>query len=246
MDIFIFSYDGLASEHEKTLDESKPGNVLKIVCPPDISEEDLSKIKKMVVLVKSTNPLLGDVAEDQLTIKLRDKGFEVAEASKILELAMDESRKRELKALEEFIEIEKKLDKEKNKAKVLKRLEMQLEKKLSKIEDNSRSEITDFLYVGKKLGLDAIIIGTIFDGRRQTSFVKQNPPTVVEKVIVSTFFLKLIDPKTGKILLTIILEYVKGEDIKNAVDTVSKYLIGSIRGWAIKRKNKSSKKAQAD
>lgn len=51
----------------------------------------------------------------------------------------------------------------------------------------------------------------------------------MEKIVVSTFCLELIDVKTEKVALIVILEYDKGENIVNAVDTMIKYVLEEIK-----------------
>jgi len=80
-----FSEDVFAAESEKNLGDSEFRNIAKIIKPSDVSKDDLRKIRKVAVIVTSTLPLFGGVAEDQLAIKLRDKGFDVIESSKVSE-----------------------------------------------------------------------------------------------------------------------------------------------------------------
>lgn len=81
--------------------------------------------------------------------------------------------------------------------------------------------ILDVIKIGKKLGLDAVFVGTIFEGRREISFNRDNPPRLMEKIVVSTFYLQVVDIQSEKVVVAIILEYDKGENIYNAVDTMT-------------------------
>jgi hypothetical protein len=223
--LYFFHYDGFAEEVERTLSDFELKSSIKIICPPDVSKSQLNKIKKIGVLVKSTSPLFGEVAEDQLAIKLRDKGFDVMEQSKISELALNEAKKRELQKIRELLEIEKQLEKVDEKLKEFKRLEKQLEE----VGDKPQKEVLNIIDVGKTIGLDAVIIGNLFEGRRQLSFAKAKPPRIVEKMVVSTFFLKVIDIETEKVVLTLLIEYSEGENIKKAIDTMANYFLETIR-----------------
>ena len=82
----------LAKEYEKDLGVSKLRNTAKIVNLSDLTKVDIGKIKKVALLITSTSPLFGGIAEDQLSVKLRDKGFELVEQSKISELTLKEGK----------------------------------------------------------------------------------------------------------------------------------------------------------
>jgi hypothetical protein len=223
-----------ADEYEKDLGVSKPKNIAKIVRPSDVPTADLKKIKKVAVLLTSTLPLFGEVAEYQLIIKLRDMGFDVTERSKLSDLTQKELMKEEvsglqeeLKISEQQIELEKKLEKEDEKLKEVKRLQnraKQIVERLEKILDSPQKEILNIVEIGKKLNLDTAIVGTLFEGKRQISFPDDKPPSAMEKIVVSTFYLQMIDIKTEKVVLAIMLEYDKGESITSAIDTVTEII----------------------
>ena len=84
--------------------------------------------------------------------------------------------------------------------------------------------------MAKELGLDAVLIGTLLEGKRQASFPNDNPPRIVDKIIVTTFHIKVVDAKTSSVVLTILLEYDKGEDVSNAVDTMVDFLESETKG----------------
>lgn len=224
--VYFFQQDVLGREREKNLGDSKPKNIAKIIRPSDVSNIDLRKIKRTTVLITSTSPLFGGVAEDHLAIKLRDKGFDVVEKSKIYELILKESKKKKFKKLEEQLELEKQLEKEGDTSRELKRLEKQL---LEKVGEKSQKDILNIISIGEKLGLDAVIIGTLFEGKHQISFLKDKPPQFMEKIVVSTFYLQVIDVQTEKVVLAIILEYDKGENVANVIDIMTKIIIDEIK-----------------
>lgn len=193
----FFQQSTPAKEYEENIGESKPRNIAKIIRPSDVSDVDLKKIKKITVLVSSTSPLFGQVAEDLLAIKLRDKNLEVAAQTKVTELTAKE------------------LNRIKNQA--------------GKEGEERQEEILDVVSLGRKLGSDAVFVGTLFEGRRQFSFPEGKPPTLMEKIVVSTFYLQVVDMRTEKVTLAVILEYDKGENITNAVDTMTKLIINEIK-----------------
>lgn len=190
--LYLFGHGVLASEYEKDIGDFKPKNIAKVIRPSDVSKIDLKKIKKIAVLVTSTSPLFGQVAEDLLAVKLSDMNLEVVERTKVSEVTVKE----------------------------LGRIEKQMEMEKGK----QQEEILNIIKIGKSLDLNAVIVGTLFEGRRQISFSEENPPRLMDKIVVSTFHLQIIDTQTEKVMLSVILEYDKGENIINAVDTMTKII----------------------
>lgn len=111
-------------------------------------------------------------------------------------------------------------------AKELGRIEKQMEMEKEK----QQEEILSVIKIGKSLDLDAVIVGTLFEGRRQISFSEENPPRLMDKIVVSTFHIQIIDIQTEKIMLSVTLEFDKGENIINAVDTMTKIIKDEIGG----------------
>ena len=214
-----------ASESEKNLGVSELKNKVKIIKPDDVS---IRKMQKVALSIASTSPLFGAVAEAHLAVKLRDNGFNIVEGSKINELAQRELRKKELDALQEQLELEKQLGMEKERSKQITVIEKQIEQ-LRKEGDNSKRNLPNIMDIARQMGLDAMITGTIFEGRRQISFSENEIPTSMEKLIVATFHLQVVDVQTGKVVLAIIVEYDKGENIMNAVDSMTDYLKQEIK-----------------
>jgi hypothetical protein len=103
------------------------------------------------------------------------------------------------------------------------------EKQAEKSEEKQQEEILDVIKIGKKLGLDAVLIGTLLDGRCQLNFPKENQPRVIEKIVVSTFHIQIIDVQAGKSVLSIILECDMGENITNAIDAMAKTIKEEIK-----------------
>jgi len=215
--VICFVRDLSAKESEKNLGEPEFKNKVKIIKPDDVSSRTM---RKMAVLITSTSPLFGGVAEDQLSIKLRDNGYDIIERSKISELTQRELMKEELNRLQEQLDLAKQLDKAGERTKELSILENKIDQ-LRKNWDTSQKEAPNILDIGKKLGLDAVIMGTVFEGRRQIGFNQDNPPMSIEKLVVSTFHLQVIDVQTGKVILAVILEYDRGENITNAIDVIT-------------------------
>ncbi len=110
--------------------------------------------------------------------------------------------------------------------KELSKLQQQQEEK----KDKENVETLNIINIGKKLGLDAVIIGSVFEGRWVHSFTKDNPPKSMEKIVVSTFYLQVVDIKTEDVVLAIVLEYDKGENLVNAVDTIVEQIVKELKG----------------
>jgi len=223
-----------AAESEKDLGTSQPKNRAKIIQPSDVAKADLKKIKKTAVLISSTLPLFGQVAEDQLAIKLRDAGYDMTARTKLSDMTQKELLKEdvarlqaELNAYKEQLEFEKQLEKEDERTKTIQRLTKQVDQALAQIEKmkaEPQKESTSIPEVAKSLGLDAVLVGTLFEGKRQISFPDQKPPVSIEKIVVATFHLQVIDARTEKVLLSIMLEYDQGENVTNATDAMAKIL----------------------
>ncbi|MGD0078098.1 MAG: hypothetical protein ABSB91_05670 [Sedimentisphaerales bacterium] len=213
---------------------SKQQNKAKIIVPEDVCNTELKNIRRVSVMVTSTLPLFGSVAEDQLSLKLRDLGFNLVDRSKLTdvtqkELIKDEARKleEELKTYKEQLDLEKKLGDEPNSSNDIKRLESRIDQALAQIKkakEDPQKDALNIADVGRKLGLDAAIVGTIFEGKRQISFSDDKPASTMDKIVVSTFYLQIIDIKTERVLLSITLEYDKGESITTAIDTMTKLI----------------------
>ena len=224
----------LAVEDEKSLGVSKPENKAKIIRPSDVSKADIKNIKNVAVLVSSTLPLFGEVAENFLIIKLKNMGFNVTQRSKLSDMTQKELMKgdinnlqEELKLYKQQIELEKKLENEEESLRGIKRLENQVNlvmEQLKKLMESPQKETLDVIEIGRKLNLDAAIICTLFEGKRQLNFPKDKPPTTMETIVVSTFYLQMIDVKTERILLSIMLQYDKGGNLVDAVDALTKFI----------------------
>ena len=218
--VFCLVPNVTASESEKNLGDPELKNKVKVIKPSDVSPK---VIRKIAVLITSTSPLFGGVAEDQLSIKLRDKGYNVLERSKFSELTQRELMKEELNRLQEQLDLEKQLDKAGEKTKELSILENKIDQ-LRKTWDTSQRDALNIIDIAKKLGLDAVFMGTVFEGRRQIGFSQDNPPISIDKLVVATFHLQVIDIQTGKVILAIMLEYDKGENMANAIDVMTKII----------------------
>ncbi len=228
----------LASEVDKDLGISKPRNIAKIIKPSDSPGVNLKKVKKVAVLLTSTLPLFGEVAEDQLAIRMRDAGLDVTRRSRLLDASQQELMKEQIKALQDElstykqqlkqqVELEKQLEKEQENLKELRRLEQRTDQLLQQVQESQQStqkDSFDVVEIGRKLGLDAAFVGTIFEAKQQISLSDEKPPRVLEQIVVSTFCLQVIDIKSEQIVLSIMLEYEKGESLTDAVDTMTKFI----------------------
>ncbi len=227
-----------ASEFEKDLGVSKPKNSAKIVKPSDVSGLNLKKVRKVAVLLSSTLPLFGEVGEDQLAVKMRDAGFDVTRRARLLDVSQQELMREQIKALQDELnlykqqlqqqlELEKKLEREQENLKELRRLEQRTDQILQQIQETQQGtqrKSFDVVEIGRKLGLDAALVGTIFEGKQQINLSSEKPPRVLEKIVVSTFYLQVIDIKTERIVLSVMLEYDKGESLMSAIDTMTKLI----------------------
>lgn len=222
---FIFQ-TVFAAEYEKDLGNSKLSNKVRVAYV-DVSEIDLKKIKKVAVLVTSAS-LFGGVAEEQLTLDLKNNGFTVVDRAKVSELMRKEAFKEELKNLEEQLELEKQWGKEDSKIRDQRILEKRIEQ-LKQGKANTEKDILSLIDIGKMLGLDAVFAGTLFEGRRQIAFNEDNKPLSMDKPVVSTFHLQIIDIKTGSVIAIIMAEYDKGESITDSVRVMTQYIKEIIR-----------------
>jgi hypothetical protein len=223
-----------SSEEERDLGVSKPKNTVKVILPSDVKKADLKKMKKATVLMSSTMPLFGQVAEDQLAIKLRDAGYDMTARTKLSDMTQKELLKEdvarlqaELKAYKEQLDLEKQLEKEPEGMKDLRRIEKRMDQILAQLEKvgaTPQKESASIIEVARNLGLDALLLGTIFEGKRQIGFPDNKPPVSMEKIVVSTFHLQVVDVKTEKIMLSIMLEYDEGQNLTNTIDTMAKML----------------------
>lgn len=210
-----------SAEYEKDLGDSKLSNKVRVAYS-DAAERDLKKIRKVAVLLNSTS-LLGGIAEDQLTLALRENGFTVVDRSKVSDLMRKEAFKEDLKRMEELLELEKQSGKEDSNLRDQKILEKRIEQ-LRKGKDNAERDITSLSDIGKLLGLDAVFTGTLFEGRRQIAFNEDKKPLSMDKPVVSTFHLQIIDIKTASVIAIIMAEYDKGESITDSVRVMTQYI----------------------
>jgi len=222
------------SEDESDLGVSKPKNIAKVIQPSDVKKADLKKIKKVAVLMSSTLPLFGQAAEDQLAIKMRDGGYDMTPRTKLSDVTQKELLKEDVKRLQaelaaykEQVDLEKQLEKVPDALKDLRRLEKRMDQinaQLEKATTAPQKDSTSVVEVAKGLGLDALLLGTIFEGKRQIGFPNEKPPVSMEKIVVSTFHLQVVDVKAERVVLSIMLEYDQGENLTNTIDTMAKLL----------------------
>jgi len=222
------------SEDERDLGVSKPKNIAKIIQPPDVKKADLKKIKKVTVLMSSTLPLFGQAAEDQLAIKMKDAGYDMTARTKLSDVTQKELLKEdvarlqaELNAYKEQLDLEKQLEKVPEALKELKRIEKRMDQinaQLEKATTTPQKDSTRVVEVARGLGLDALLLGTIFEGKRQIGFPNDKPPVSMEKIVVSTFHLQVVDVKTERVMLSFMLEFDQGENLSNTIDKMAKLL----------------------
>ena len=185
----------------------KPRNVAKIVKPSYVSDADLQKINKVAVLVTSTDPLFGRIVEDQLSVSLRDRGFDVVAPLRIYERTLGELRRGELIRLREQLKLEGKTRADQ--------------------EDTDRDD-AHVIAAGKGLGLDALIMGEVDEERRPVSFDKRSTPTTVEKLMVLAFNVQVIDIRTERNVLSVTLTYDEEENIISVVDNMVQFITDEI------------------
>lgn len=109
--------------------------------------------------------------------------------------------------------------------KELSRLEAQVKKE----GEDKKDELLSMLKLGKQLRLDAVLVGVAYEARRQMAFSDDKPPQSIERVVVSTFYVQLVEMKSEKTAIALILEYDKGMNIKNAVDQLNDILLKEMR-----------------
>jgi len=197
----------IAWKFETDRTDYKPKNLGKVIRPSYTSNTDLENINKVAVLVTSTSPLFGRIVEDQLSVNLKDKGFDVVEQSKIYELTLEELRREELIRLKEQLKLEENIEEDK---------------------EGLDRGIGPAIVAGKKLRLDALIMGEVDERRRPASFDRDGTPTTVEKLVVLTFNVQIIDVRTEETRLSVTLRYDEGEDIISATNSMTEIITDEI------------------
>ena len=184
-------------------DRSDYKNVAKIGRPSHVSDADLQKINKVAVLVTSADPLFGRIVEDQLSASLRGSGFDVVEPLTMYERTLRELRKGELARLREELNAG--------------------EETYPDPADTDRDD-AHVIAAAKELGLDALIMGEVDEETRPLTFDKLSTPTTVEKLMVLTFNVDVIDIRTERNVLSVTLMHKEEENIINSVDNVVKLI----------------------
>jgi len=85
-----------------------------------------------------------------------------------------------------------------------------------------KPKILNIIDIGKKLELDAVIVGNLIEARQQLRLAKQEG--VIERIVVSTLHLQVVSILTGKTMMLITLDYQMGRDIDDAVDDAVKVI----------------------
>lgn len=204
--IMMYASRGFALGREETKDLGEPDyrSTGRIIRPPDVTDAEMARINRIAVVVISTAPELGQIAGDLLAVKLRELKFEVPEGTQFTEAGQKQLTKNETHTQSPDPQ-----DPD---------TEMPGDKKA-----DLQPEVPSMLKIARGMGLHGIVAGTLIAANRQVSY-SGDKPTVINEMVVSTFFFQLFDVQSEKVLLAGILEFPKGEGVIRTVDLTAEAL----------------------
>jgi len=216
----------------RSLPVSVAQNTLTILRPEEEPALDSAEFRKLAVFVTGTTPLYGGVAEDLLKMRLRDAGFIVEDSVSVAEAMREVLKEQQKTDLREQLNRLKEVKKMGEDATPVDLLEKRLQFDLQDLSQAGREEngFGDMIEVGKKLALDAIVVGSIFEARLQFSFPYEEPPHAVDILGVSSLYVQVIHVGTERPVLGLSFDYMKGESLPRAMASACTNLVQNLRG----------------
>ena len=215
---------------EDTLENDKPRNWIQILRPAGMQDIDLHHIKRIAVMISAGSSLIGSAAEGQLGALLQEKGFDVYDRYLLAQKSRKHLARQRIKDLTKHLE---ELDKEKSarmKASPNDGIREKIQGTIADLKKhNQEGHERDVVQIGKDSGLDAVITGTLFESRIQLGFVKDYPVRSVDKVGAASLHLQVVHMSSGKVPLTIIMRFERGEELEKAIDLACQYLVEYLR-----------------
>jgi hypothetical protein len=197
------------------ISEAEPENVKTIRSTP-VTPEELKPIKRIVVFISGSETYLTTMMEDALSIDLQNLGFDVVKRLEIEKRVTKEWKDRYKDWYSEYEKWYSLPDSIK--------LQLLPPKPIDELEI-ARNEIE----IGKLVGSDAILTGTILEGRQQYSTMKEGSGAGAEKIVITAISLQLIDVKKEKVLVEVLIGYTHGVSIPYVSNDVMGFLSDRMR-----------------
>jgi hypothetical protein len=192
------------------ISEAEPENVRTIRSTP-ITSEELKPIKRIAIFISGSETFLTTMMEDALSIDLQNLGFDVVKRLEIEKRVTKEWKERYKDWYSEYEKWYSLPDSTK--------LQLLPPKPIDELEI-ARNEIE----IGKLVDADAVLTGTILEGRQQYSTMKEGSGAGAEKIVITAISLQLIDVKKERVLFEILIGYTHGVSIPYVSKDVMEFL----------------------
>jgi len=208
------------STHTKSgASEVEPKNVKTISSTP-ISPEELKAIKRIAIFLSGSEAFYTTMMEDALSIDLQYMGFEVVNRLEIEKRVTKEWKDWYLSEWKpwysKWIDWYYLPDSIKHQSPPPKPVD---EAEIGKNE----------VEIGKLVRADAVLTGTILEGRQQYSTMAEGSGAGAEKIVITAISLQLIDVKKEKILAEVLIGYRHGVSIPYVSKDVMGFLSNKMR-----------------
>jgi len=192
-----------SSRTKPAASEVEPENVKTVRSTP-VSTEDLKALKRIAVFISGSEAFYTTMMEDALSIDLQNLGFEVVNRLEIEKRVTREWKDWYLSEWKPWYS--KWID--------WSYLPDSIKRQSQPPEPPDEAEIgKNEVEIGKLVGVDAVLTGTILEGRQQYSNVKEGSGAGAEKIVITAISLQLIDVKKEKILVEVLIGYRHGVSI---------------------------------
>ena len=168
-------------------------SVIESEIPDGIAAKDLEDITQLAVLVTSDSPLVGRIVEDQLSVELRAKGFEVISASAVYEITYKETLRSAI-------------------------MQSKVDPNYSTAQNIGNP---DLFVVARQLNLDAVIMSEVNATTRLIQYSTENTPSALQELILSRITVRLVESETGKTLLKITQRFDQGVSISALANSIA-------------------------
>lgn len=169
-----------------------------------VNPEDLKPIKRIAVFISGAETFYTTMMEDALSIDLQNLGFEVVKRLEIEKRVTKEWKDWYLSELKpyysELMDWYYSTD--------------SINRPSQPPKPPDEPEIgKNELGIGKLVDADAVLTGTILEGRQQYSTMKEGSGAGAEKIVITAISLQLIDVKKEKVLVEVLIGYTHGVSI---------------------------------
>lgn len=199
------------STHTKSAaSEVEPENVKTIRSTP-VTADELKSIRRVAIFLSGSEAFYTTMLEDALSIDLQNLGFDVVNRLETENRVTKEWVDRYRDWYSEYEGWYSLPDSIKRQL---------LPPKASDELEVGKNEVE----IGKLVGADAVLTGTILEGRQQYTNMKEGSGAGAEKIVITAVSLQLINVKKEEVLLELLIGYRHGVSIPYVSKDVMRFL----------------------